>query len=176
MHTFLFENQRIKISLIVQHLNYRCKCPRSHKKSKKVAARSCATSKTVYSLYEIKNSSGRSQRVAVLLLLPVSVPLHGTVVIPSGTSWPFVLPSQHKRPVYSVEELLAPGLWLPSWQIQVTKTSESPWFRWQNRGRANKGLFQQAMGEVNLCPQLLYISTPGLELCCIITVFKRIAE
>ena len=67
-----------------------------------------------------------------------------------------------------------PGLWLPSWQIQVTKSSESPRFRWQNQGRAQTGSVPTGHGRgPNLCPQLLYISTPGLEVCCIITVFKE---
>ena len=67
-----------------------------------------------------------------------------------------------------------PGLWLPSWQIQVTKSSELPQFRWQNRGRAQTGSVPTGHGwGPNLCPQLLYISTPGLELCCTLTVFKE---
>lgn len=67
-----------------------------------------------------------------------------------------------------------PGLWLPSWQIQMTKSSESPQFRWQNRGRAQTGSVPTGHGwGPNLCPQLLYISTPGLELCCTLTVFKE---
>lgn len=110
----------------------------------------------------------------MFLLLPVSVPLHGTVVIPSGTSWPFVLPSQHKKASVLSWELLALACDSPTgrfrWQKQVNLLDSGD----RSRGRAQTGSVPTSHGwGPNLCPQLLYISTPGLELCCIITVFKE---
>lgn len=66
--------------------------------------------------------------------------------------------------MYSVVELLAlacdsPAGCCPGVRIQA---------------EFKQGLSQQALGKAtNLCPQLLCISTPGLELYCIVSVFKE---